>query len=523
MRNILAGPVLMDGPTLLFYSRNGYVLYSMTGSVLDSHSVFKENKKLSWSDPQRLTLAYPVDNKTLLYYQRKNDSIEIFEKKLFRRGLFPITGPAYAGIKDIETARLFNLANNVVLDETAAKSFLMPNLVGYTSLTSGKKWWTPDKFYSFLSSIICMQDGEFCSFFSGLLTDQKTDVQKSIINPLGAFFREGRWYYYGAHASICSTEPESHQFLYLCDQAGNLLLTTKMLKQVVDDDVLEYDKKRNTNYTVKRPSQFVFQPAIDENGNLYYGAIDFYSKVIEVKKRLFYHYCPRITEQSPDNEDLINAQRRFMCKPATAKCKDPEQNTSTETGFVVRDAQNKRRRASMKDVSCKGFCVLVHREPNPELKKRLAQTTTALPPQVKRVRDSLAKLSTLACPYNVTLYYDEREKVRVFYYSPCEEVVAARVIAKTAKSEIFVRVDLKDRAEIVIFLQDGQFLNRFTFNQRDFNKRKDIVGVTDDGTVVEEDYETIKEDYTYYRWELSTAPPVVLASYEEKKKKGARQ
>jgi hypothetical protein len=518
MRNIIAGPVFMDGPSLLFYSRNGYVLFGMTGGLLDSHSVFKDNRKLSATDPGRLTLAYPVDNKTLLYFQRNGDSVVIFEKKICRRGLFPVIGNAYANIKDIEIARLFNLANNVVMDETAPKSFLMPNLVGYSTLTNGKKWWTLDKFYSFMSPIICMQDQAFCSFYPGLLSDQKTDVQKSIINPLGVFSIDGRDYYYGVHSSTCSTEPESHQNLYLCDQAGNLLMTTQLLKQVTTDDVLEYDKKRNTNYTVKRPSQFVCQPAIDENGNIYYGVIDFDAKQFEVKKRLFYHYCPRIVEQSPQEEDYVNAQRRFTCKPASVPCKDPDKNVSTETGFTMRDEQGKLRKASMKDVSCKGFCVMVRREPIPDMKKRLSQSAILIPPNVKRVRDSLAKAPGTACPYNVTLYYDEREKVRVFYYGPGEEVLAARVLTVTPKSEIFVRVDLKDRAEIVAFTQDGLFLNRFTFNRQEFKKRRDIAAVLDDGAVMEEDYERIKEDYTYLKWELSTSIPPVMTAYYQKKK-----
>jgi hypothetical protein len=303
----------------------------------------------------------------------------------------------------------------------------------------------------------------------------------------------------------------------LCDNAGNLLLTTQLLKQVVTDDVLEYDKKRNTNYTVKRPSQFVCQPAFDEIGNIYYGTLDFDAKQFEVKKRLFFHYCPSVIEQAPEDEDLINAQRRYTCKPGAISCKEPEKNVSMETGFFVRD-QGKRRKALVKDVSCKGFFVLVHREPIPDMKKRLSQSAAGLPPNVRRVRDSLAKLPTMACPYNITLYYDEREKVRVFYYGCCDEVVAARVLMVTAKSEIFVRVDLKDRAEIVAFSQDGSFLNRFTFNRQEFKKRKDIIAVNGNGAVIEEDYERIKEDYTYCKWDFSTSIPPVVTAWDQKKK-----
>ena len=415
MRDIIAGPVIMDGSGFIFYSRSGYILFNKEGHVLDSHSVFKDNKKLSFTDPGRLILACPVDNKTLLYCRRKGDSVDIFEKKLKKKGLFKVSSSEYGSIRDIEMSRIFNLANNVVTDETASKSFLMPNLVGYSSMTTGKKWWTTDKFYSIMSPVICVEDQTFCSFFSGLMSDQKIEVQKSIINPLGTFFRDGRSYYYGIHSSVCSTEPESHQTLLLCDQAGNLLTTTQLLKQVVTDDVLEYDKKRNTNYTVKRPSLFVCQPAIDENGDMYYGMIDFESKTIEVKKRLFFNYCPNLSEQSPNDEDIVNNQRRFFFKPAALSCNNDEKKTSFETGFTVRDEKGKRRKAEMKDVSCKGFSVLVRREPNPELKKRMSQNAQSLPANVKHVRDSLNKLPTFSCPYNITLYYDGNEKVRVFY------------------------------------------------------------------------------------------------------------
>ncbi|HEX7510603.1 MAG TPA: hypothetical protein VF335_04840 [Chitinivibrionales bacterium] len=518
MRNILAGPVLMDGPSLMFYSRSGYVLFSMTGAVLDSHSVFKDNKKLSPDNPGRLMLAYPVDSKTLLYCRREGDSLFVYEKKIYRKGLFRVIGPPYSNLLDIEVTRLFNVANNTVIDETASKSFLLPNLVGFTSLAKGKKWWTLDKFYSFMSPVICMDDQAFNSFYPGLLSDQKTDVQKSIINPLGTFCSDGRWSYFGVHSSTCSTEPESHQVLYLCDQAGNLLFTTQLLKQVVTDDVLDYDKKRNTNYTVKRPAQFVCQPANDENGNLFYGTIDFDVRTIEVRKRVFFHYSPRLIEQSPDDEDRVGLQRRFTYKPVSVACKEPDKTPSLETGFTMRDEQGKRRKATMKDVSCKRFCVMVRREPIADMKKRFSQMSVVLPPYVKHVRDSLAKVATASCPYNVTLYYDEREKIRSFYYGVGDEVLSARVLAVTAKTEIFVRVDLKDRAEILVFLQDGAFLNRFTFNRQDFKKRKDIIAVSDDQTIVEEDYERIKEDYSYFKWELSTAIAPQIIAWDEKKK-----
>jgi hypothetical protein len=518
MRDILAGPVLMDGASFLLYSRNGYVLFNKESHVLDSHSVYRDNKKYTASDPMRLILACPADSKTLLYFQHVGDSVAIFEKKLYKKSLTKVTAGPLTKIKDMDNSRIFNLASNGVTDETASRLYLMPGLVGYSSISNGKKWWTTDRFYSFASPVFCMGDEGFLSFFTGIMSDQKSDVQKSLINPLGTFTRDGMDYYYGVHSATCSTEPESHQSIYMCDQAGNLLSTSLLLKQVVTDDVLEYDKKRNTNYTVKRPSQFVCQPAIDCDGNMYFGTIDFDANVIEVKKRLFFNYIPTITEQSPDDEDLINAQRRFFLKSVNVSCNGNENRISTETGFIIRDEHGKRRKAELKDVSIKGFSVVLQRTPNQELKKRMAQNANGLPESVKHVRDSLNHLATFSCQYSISLFYDGKEKVRTYYFSPCEDVVAARVIGITQHTDIAVRVDLKNRAEVIIFAQDGSFENIFIFNREDVRKRKDIIAIADNGTIVEEDYERIKEDYTYYKWGLSTGTPVLLATGQKKNK-----
>jgi hypothetical protein len=510
MRTVLAGPIIMENNNLLFSSCNGYALYSQSGELLDSHSVFKDNKKISFTDPQRLTFAYPLDGKTVIYYRRNhknNDSLEIFEKKISKRGLLRIETGSFSNLKEIETSRLFNLAQNGFTDELSPKSFLKSNLIGYSSLTSGKNWWSLDRFYSFLSPVIVMQNNGFCSFFPGMLSSQKIEIQKHLINPLGVFFWEDRPYYYGVYSPTGSTTPECRQKLYLCDHAGNLLSTTDLLKQVIIDDVLAFDKKRNTNYTVKRPWQYVFPPAIDGNGNVYYGMIDFKSKTIEVKKRLFYHYIAQVSEASPENEDIIKEQRKFIILPGLLKFQSTAIDGYSETGFLIRNEQGKHKRASIKDVSCKLFSISAQRDANPEVAKKLTQGTGSLPAIVKHVRDSLAKLQNTKRPCTITLRYNERDKVREFYFNPCEEVLTARVLKVSAKGEIFVRVDLKDRAEIIVFSQDGAFLNRFTFNRQEAKKRKDIVGVTDDGTVIEEDYERIKEDYTYIKWELKPSPP----------------
>ena len=89
IRSTLAGPVFMADKTLLFYSQNGYVLYNRKGKLLDSHSLFKENKKAISNGEPPLRLAYPLDSTTILYYRNTSNSAppEIFQKRLSKKDL----------------------------------------------------------------------------------------------------------------------------------------------------------------------------------------------------------------------------------------------------------------------------------------------------------------------------------------------------------------------------------------------------------------------------------------------------
>ncbi len=502
MRQVLSGPVIMEGRTLLFYSVNGYVLYNQTGALLDSASVFKENKRLAKDDPRRLRLAYPLDQSTLLYYRRspdKNVGLEVLQKRLYKKGLSKVDPAQYATFKDIESAQLFNLANNCITDDMATKLFLQPNLVGYTSLAGGERWWSLDRFYSFTSPLIVEKNGVFESFFSGLLHDQKIDVQKHLINPLGTYTMDGKLYYYGVHTTLGSQDPESDQKLYLCDAAGNMLYSNELLKQVIVDAVLEFDKKNNTNFTVKRPGQYVFTPAVDKNGDIFYGLIDYGKRTIDVKKRLFYRYISHII--SPEHEDLINQQRRFSFKPLLLECPE-EKEKKMLPDIVYRDDKGKKRKATVKDLTVKGYRVFISREPNRELKRKFSQISSTLPAPIRHLRDSLDRLPTSSCPYALSLEHESKGTVATYYYGCGDEVLSARVLNVTETFEVFVRVDLLDYAEVVVFSLDGSFLNRFTFNHKPFLDRKDIIAVSNDRRVIEEDYERIAEDYTYYSWDL---------------------
>jgi hypothetical protein len=511
MKMILAGPVIMEGKTLLFYSCNGYALYNQSGTLLDSASVFKENKRFPKDDPRRLRLAYPLDRSTLLYYRRSaankenKEGLEILQKKLYKKGYMGIDPAQHATLKDIETAQLFNLSNNCITDDMATKLFLQPNLVGYTSLSGGDRWWSLDRFYSFTSPLIVEKNGAFASFFTGLQHDQKTDVQKHLINPLGTYTMDNRWYYYGVHTMLGGQDPESNQRLYLCDQAGNLLYSNEMLKQVIVDDVLEYDKNNNTNFTVKRPGEFVFTPAVDKNGDIFYGDIDYHKRTIDVKKRLFYRYFPRIV--SPEHQDLVDAQRRLFFKPVVIECPE-ERARKVVPEFLYRDTKGAKRKATPREVGGKGYQVKICREPNPDLKRKFSQISATLAAPIKHMRDSLCGIATSLCPYSLSLESESKGVLTTFYYGCGDEVLSARILNVTETFEIFVRVDLLDWAEVLVFSLDGSFLNRFMFNRQPFLDRKDIIAVSNDRRVIEEDYERIAEDYTIYSWELGVSPPM---------------
>jgi hypothetical protein len=509
MKTVLSGPVIMENRTLLFYSCNGYLLYTQSGALIDSQTLFKDNKKLSREDPRRLKLAFPLDRSTILYFRKTSpgrEGLEIYQKKLMKKGLRRIEGPDVGNLYDIETAELFNLSDNGITDEMATRSFLQQNLVGYVSLTGGERWWSLDRFYSFTSAVLVENNGAFESFFPGLLHDQKTDVQKHLINPLGTYVMDGRRYYYGIHSTLGSQDPESFQRLYLCDQAGNLLYSNELLKQTIVDAVLEYDKKSNTNFTVKRPGEYVFSPTVDKNGDIFYGMIDYSQRLLEVKKRLYFRYFARTTQ--PGFDELVNVQRRFVFKPLELSCPESERGKKSLPDLQYRDEKGKKRKALLREISCKGIYVAISREKNQELKKRLSLKCSSLPAAVRRLQDSLATVPTASCPYVLSLEQEGNGTLCTFYYGCGDKVLCARVLNVTQTFEIFVRVDCENFAEILVFSLDGLFLNRFIFNKRNYRDRKDIIAVSDNRDIIEEDYEHIAEDYTYFKWELALKPPV---------------
>jgi len=63
-----------------------------------------------------------------------------------------------------------------------------------------------------------MQDQAFISFFPGIMPDQRTEVRKQLISPLGTYCRQGIQYYFRVHSVLGTSAIESKQMLYLCDR-----------------------------------------------------------------------------------------------------------------------------------------------------------------------------------------------------------------------------------------------------------------------------------------------------------------
>ena len=139
------------------------------------------------------------------------------------------------------------------------------------------------------------------------------------------------------------------------------------------------------------------------------------------------------------------------------------------------------------------------------MKKKLLRTQRALPERVQHSQDSIASLTTSWCPFSISINHEEKGKLGYLYYGLGDEVFSARILSVTsAPLEIFVRVDLEHMAEVVVFSANGQFKNRFTFNKQLYRDREDLIVISENGEIIEKDYESSKNG-KYYRWVLSAA------------------
>jgi hypothetical protein len=398
----------------------------------------------------------------------------------------------------INKSLLFNIASNSITDEMSMKSFLLPHLIGYTSLKGGIKWWSSDKMYSFSSPIIIEQNGKYFSFFPGLKKDQQCDVKRHLIEPLGVFLSDGRWFYYGLYSSMGNTSNEYYQALILCDQAGNILSSDRLLKQEITDAVLTHTENNNTNYTVRQAGRHVFVPAIDRKGFLYYGILNYEWKKIDVYQRAHRHYVAVPVKNNYEQKFIDEGNLEFS--PIKLECGDlairgirPEVivTKGTKVDFLDNDQTTR-----------KGYFVTIHRYTDENLKTKISRVQSSLPEGVQKIQDSIAKTSTSWCPYTIGLNLKDKGEIAKLFYGFGDVIMCARVVEVTNTGEVYIRVDLDTWSEMLVFTTEGKYMSRFIFNRKPYEQRKDLIVISDTREIIERDFESDKTGNSYLKWEL---------------------
>jgi hypothetical protein len=491
----LAGPVLMQNSSLLFFSQNGYVLYNHKGSVLDSLSLAQKNNP----PEKRHKLAYPLDSTTiLLYTEQPGKPVEVYQKKLFKKMLLKITSEDSSIYSQVNKSMLFNIACNSITDEMSLKSYLLPHLIGYTAIKGGIKWWSSDRMYSFSSPLIVEQSGKYFSFFPGLKKDQQCTIKRHLIEPLGVFLSDGRWFYYGLYSSMGNTSDEYYQALILCDQAGNILSNDRLLKQEITDAVLTHTEDNNTNYTVRQAGRHVFVPAIDRQGILYYGILNYEWKKIDVYQRAHRHYVAvsvknNYEQKFTDEGNLEFSPIKLECSDLAVRGIRPEVivTKGAKVDFLDNDQTTR-----------KGYYVTIHRYSDENLKSKLSRVQSSLPLPIQKMQDSIAKTSTSWCPYAIGLNLKDKGEIAKLFYGFGDVIMCARVVEVTNTGEVYIRVDLDTWSEIVVFTTEGKYMSRFIFNRKPYEQRKDLIVISDTREIIERDYESDKSGNSYLKWEL---------------------
>jgi hypothetical protein len=347
-----------------------------------------------------------------------------------------------------------------------------------------------------------MDNQAFVSFFPGILPDSRIGVRLSAICPVATYSQDGESYYCGVYSQQNITDDaEVYQTLYVCDGNGNVLSSRRILKQLILNEVLEYDRKENMNYTVRQPVKQIFLPAIDNSGCIYYGCVNYDKALLEVRTIPVTKYGVHTGSENAATDALLNAQRGYSLRIKPIQCLVSGGSVDIETGIMVAGKNGVRQRATIGDVASGGYYTSIERYPHPELSRRLTVLSGSVPPAAHRSRDSLAALSNANCPFSIILCKSAGDRIRTLYYGAGDVVLGARVLTVVDTSRIFVRVDLKDYAEVLEFTTDGSVKHRFVFNRQDFLDRRDIVAVNNTGTVIEEDYEQSPDGKSLCLWD----------------------
>lgn len=498
VRDALSGPVVMKDDYLLFYSLHGYVLFDQKGSIIDSHSVFKSNKGYKPNAPERIALAYPINPSSLLFFKNiphKDYPVSIYEKKLLRGGRKPISEDNYKFFKEIKNQCIYNLTFNVLSDDMRGWFCIQPRLVGFFKPNSGTRWWSVDNFYSFSSPIVTEDDGAYTAFFPGIYSEKEKDKVQAI-EPLQIFTRYNQWYYTGITARVGTKRENYFQTFYVFDQAANFLYADTLLKLGNMDAIIGEDE--DTYYTAKKVKRYVFKPAVNKNGDLFYGIFNFKKKKITVRRRQYYIY--KSIPSGPKLENLVNDEKCLEYVPINLQCTMKMTGRAIIPKITLLDNKtNKYVRATEKHLSKNGFICYISRMPNREIKKKLARSKGSVPRNIRGMIDSLSRTSTVTCPYSLILR-GPNGMVKSFNYPPGVEIICSRVLSLYKSNKLLIRVDCEHYAEALIFKTDGTFVNRFVFNNQHYELRQDILVSSKGNPIIELDYESEPGKQQYLMW-----------------------
>jgi hypothetical protein len=470
LRRSLAGPVLMSGNRLLFHSRHGYVLYDMRGRLIEQHSFTRENLRAAAAGRPQTFFAYPFDGETVIYYT-DTDPVAVFRKRL-RGRIERVPAAEMEVFRDIRQFEPFNIYRSGTTEDVVRKAHLRQHLAGFTSLDGGSRWWSADLFFSFGSPMIMETDGRFASFFPGLSEDGgNCGISTKFIQPLGVFSREGRWYYLGLYSlNTGTTEDRYFQTIILSDQAGNVQYCSRLLKHEVKAVVVgQSHDYRNRSFTMRKVVRHVFVPAVDAHGDIFYGIVDREQERLEVYKRSYARFLP--SPAAPAFADEFDRAGRLSFDPVRMECSDVSRAGILPEVFMLND-QGDRDRLDEIGLTRDNFYVKIHRLSNENLRRKVSHSAPTMPANIAVMQDSISKLTTLWCPYGISVNHDIFGTLSTLSYGFNDVVVAAWVLGTSETGNIYVRVDLENRAEIVVFSNTGHFLERFTFNNTHYRDRR---------------------------------------------------
>ena len=266
---VLAGPVVMAGRSLLLFSSHGYLLVDSTGAVLDSHRV-------SSAQSQGLKLAYPVDSVTLVYSQQGQSpggrAVTILRKRLFDRDPTPIASNEYRWLGAAHAGVYQNIICNPLMHERSVRLNLEPRLIGFTALREGPRWWCIDRNVDLRAPVVLRTADGSGELFPGVFEGEGTKLPAGrAVEPRGTFTGDRGRVYLGVIAQTSTDPPQCMQEIYLCDHAGNVLHADRVLKQTNADIPLSLNSRDGENIMafVRDATQLAYPPVADGQGRVY--------------------------------------------------------------------------------------------------------------------------------------------------------------------------------------------------------------------------------------------------------------